>query len=96
MKLITRPEYFYKFMKEKDMDIAKFAKFCHISERQAKGLLEGKVNIGLRKVLGMLVDLEAKPNELFLKIDFTGKRELILRNICMRELYGIDLTKIDD
>ncbi len=95
MKLITRQENFQKFMEVHGMDLAEFAKFCHISERQAKGLLEGEAHIGLRKVLGMLVDMEAKPRELFLKLEFTGKYETVLRNICMKELYGIDLTKRD-
>lgn len=95
MKLITKREYFQRFMEKRHMDLAEFAKFCHISERQAKGLLEGEVKIGLKKVLGMLPSLEASPDELFLKIDFTGKREILLRNVCMKELYGIDLTKID-
>ena len=96
MKLITRQEKFKKFMEERGMTVTEFAKFCHISERQAKGLLDGKVTIGLRKVLGILYNMDAKPNELFLKLDFTGKREILLRNICMKELYGIDLTKIYD
>ncbi len=96
MKLYTKPKFFYEFMKKRKMDLTQFAKFCHISERQAKGLLDGEVSIGLRKVLGLLADMEVKPNDIFYKIEFTGKREILLRDITMKELYGVDLTKTID